>query len=136
MGKVTAKEMAAMLNGREYGKEISKEEEQLAKINNLLVCFGASDDLLEFHGVYREGVGAWDGHTVRFRLDKMRVVECDDCKDCLARTKVITITAEWCPKDLNCSWNVYSDVEYETFDIIEDRELFCRGCVIDLEKCK
>lgn len=129
---MNAKEFAVMLNGREYGSEITKEESKLAKASGLLVCFGYSDDNLEFRGVYDEEVGAWEGTTVKFRLDKMRVVESDDCKDCLARTKQITIVAEWSSADHDCSWYITSDAPYEGFDIMEDEEVFCRGAVIDV----
>jgi hypothetical protein len=45
---MNAKELAKLLNGREYRKEITKEEIQKAKENNLVIIFGYSDDNLEF----------------------------------------------------------------------------------------
>ena len=41
---MTIKEFAGMLNGREYGHEITKKEEALAKKLGYVVVFGASDD--------------------------------------------------------------------------------------------
>ena len=44
---MTKEELAAMLNGREYGKEITKAEEEKAKANGLVVIYGYSDDNVE-----------------------------------------------------------------------------------------
>ena len=42
---MTAKELAELLNGREYGNEITSDEEKLAKESGLVVVFGYSDDM-------------------------------------------------------------------------------------------
>lgn len=39
---MTPQEFAALLNGREYGEEITREEEALAKAHGLVVVFGYS----------------------------------------------------------------------------------------------
>lgn len=39
-----AKELAQLLNGRQYGKEITQLEEAEAKRSKLVVLFGYSDD--------------------------------------------------------------------------------------------
>lgn len=58
---MTKEQLAELLNGNEYRDEMTKEQEQAAKQNNLLVLFGASDDLLEMRGAIRDEVGAYDG---------------------------------------------------------------------------
>jgi len=45
-------ELAKLLDGCEYRKEITHEQDQIAKDNNLVVVFGASDDLTEFRGAF------------------------------------------------------------------------------------
>ena len=55
---MTKEQLAELLNGNEYRDEMTKEQEQAAKQNNLLVLFGASDDLLEMRGAIRDEVGA------------------------------------------------------------------------------
>lgn len=127
---MNAKEFAAMLNGREYGSEITPSEIKLAKDSGLIVAFGYSDDNLELHGMVDDEVSAYDGTEVMVRLDKMEVVGDDACPDCMERCKSITINAEWSPKDPSASWLITSSEPFETFDIMEDGELFCRGCVI------
>ena len=52
MKTMTKEQLAELLNGNEYRDEMTKEQEQAAKQNNLLVLFGASDDLLEMRGGY------------------------------------------------------------------------------------
>lgn len=47
---MTKESLAAILNGRTYGDEITKEEEAQAKAAELVVIYGASDDLVEFGG--------------------------------------------------------------------------------------
>ena len=48
---------------------MTNEQEQAAKQNNLLVLFGASDDLLEMRGAIRDEVGAYDGGEYALALD-------------------------------------------------------------------
>ena len=135
---MNAKELAAKLNGREYGKEITKEEETLAKLNNLIVAFGYSDDNLELRGAVYDELSAYEGTVATIDADELEVMPGEDddgyCEKCHKRARKITITAEWSPSNLNCSWNIFSDAEYETFDIMEDGELFCRGAVISVSK--
>ena len=127
---MTAQELATKITGRELPFVLTHDEAEVARASGLLVCFGESDDSLEFRGIYTEEVGAWEGRTIGFRLDQLRVVESDDCKQCLSRTKVITVTAVWCPKSPECSWVVIADEPFVCFDIMEGGKLFCRGAVI------
>ena len=48
---MTKEEFAKMLDGRQYREEMTSNEEKLAESHVLLVCFGASDDLLELRGI-------------------------------------------------------------------------------------
>ena len=69
---MTPKELATQLNGREYGDEITKEEEKLARENNLVVVFGYSDDIAEFRGIISDEVGAYDGNSIK--ISKMGIM--------------------------------------------------------------
>ena len=60
----TAKSFAALLNGRQYLDELTKDEEAIAKDNNLVICFGQSDDLLEFRGAIDDELNAYNGAEV------------------------------------------------------------------------
>ena len=136
-------QFAELLNGRQYRDEITKEEEKLAKENGLLVCFGASDDLLEFRGIVYDEVGAYDGGSallVKKKGGKIGVMSEDDFKEVQEimddkeldfELLKVEVVAEWCHDDLECSWRIKSDLPHATFDIMDDGELYCRGIVIE-----
>ena len=69
MKTMTKEQLAELLNGNEYRDEMTKEQEQAAKENNLLVLFGASDDLLEMRGAIYDEAGAYDGGEYALVLD-------------------------------------------------------------------
>lgn len=126
---MNAKQFAALLNGREYRKEVSRAESAQAKAAGLIVAFGYSDDNLELRGLVDDEISAYNGTVAEIRLDIMEPVEDEACPDCVARAGVIKVHAEWSPKDLNASWLITPSVPFEPFDIMEDGELFCRGAV-------
>lgn len=55
---MTAKELTAMLDGREVLGEISRVESETAKEAGLIVVYGYSDDNVEFRGAIDDEVGA------------------------------------------------------------------------------
>jgi hypothetical protein len=132
---MNAQELAALLNGRQYREEMTREEEKFAKTNKLLVLFGASDDLLEFRGVINDEASAWEGTTLYLDnklnivnpLDDYELPENFDPRDMKCR-----IDAIWCPEELDASWLIKVNVPSYSFDIMEDDDLYCRGVVIDL----
>lgn len=124
-------EFAEMLNGREYRQEITKEEAAIAKEENLVIVFGASDDLMEFRGAIYEEVGCWDGGEAF--IDDMGMLlenKCDD-SDCpyfkQEKEHAFKITAVWDSEGY--SWIYKTDIPHKTFDILEDGEKYCRGIV-------
>ena len=113
MHKITAKELADRLDGRQYLHEISKAEEQIAKDSDLLVVFGFSDDCCELRGVIDDEIGCYNGGAIRH----------PDLPG--------EIRAVWCPDDL-FSWGYETTLPHTTFRIHEDGEPYCIGIVIDL----
>lgn len=109
--------MAALLNGREYGSEITREEAVLAKASGLVVVFGYSDDNVELRGAISDEAGCYRGRTFYVRPDGI-----DTSGD---GEKLI---AEWC-KEPRASWTYSTDVPHATFNIMENGELYCRGIV-------
>ncbi|HET8685200.1 MAG TPA: hypothetical protein VFM18_00895 [Methanosarcina sp.] len=75
---MNSKELAALLNGRQYRAEITKDEECQATQNNLVVVFGASDDLMEFRGAIDDELGAWEGTTAYLTKDGLLQNDCDN----------------------------------------------------------
>ena len=136
---LTAKQLAEKLNGREYGKEITAEEEQEAENNGLIVMFGYSDDNVEICGAINDEVGAYEG--IDIYLMNYGVLKCPDCEaeayDCpyykRESEKAKKVTAVWCKEGYDFAWMFETDIPHETFDIFEDGEPFCRGIVFDIE---
>ena len=139
-------QFAEMLNGREYGSEITEAEEKLAKESGLLVCFGYSDDNLELRGIINDEVGAYDGGIalivnkiskhgkfidVIANSDMEELMELIDGHQLDLKIPSVAIEAEWGPSEPNCSWIIKTDLPHSTFDTMEDGDLFCRGIVID-----
>jgi hypothetical protein len=115
---IKLREFADMLTDREYGHEITKEEEALAKELGFVVVFGYSDDNAELRGAIDDEIGCFDGG----------VLEHKDLQG--------TILAEWCPEDIDCSWYFSSTQQSEKFYIFEGEDLYCVGIVIDNNKPK
>lgn len=129
------KELAALLNNREYREEITRDEEAQAKHAGLVVVFGASDDLMEFRGAIHEELDAYEGTTAYLDADGLVVNECNNEHCPYARKLAATakkIKAVW-DKD-GYSWVYETDIPHESFDIVEDGEKYCRGIVFSLDE--
>lgn len=135
---MTAKELANLLDGREYGSEITKEEIKIAKESGLVVVFGASDDLMEFCGAIDDEVDCFEGGYAYICENGIykSPQKCDDCDVCeyveAERDACNTISAIWCGNEF--SWTYHTEIPHETFDILEDGGPYCRGIVFSLEE--
>ncbi len=133
---MTSKELAAQLDGNEYGKELTKEQEQLAADNGLVVVFGYSDDCVELRGAIDDELGAWDG-TV-FHVTQDGVLHTPDCGEekCkyfeAAKRAAKSITARW-DYGNGPAWTIETDIPHETFNIYDGEEVFSVGIVFCLE---
>lgn len=129
-----AKELAQILNGREYMHEITNEEEAAAKAAGLVVAFGYSDDLVELRGAINDEVSAWEGATIYLAPTGLVENECpdDECpyyqKLCEAAVKLKAIWHDEGP----FSWTFEAPFLVETFEILEDGGKFCQGIVFAL----
>lgn len=134
---MTKEEMAALLNGRQYRNEITKDECELAKQNNLVVVFGASDDLVEFRGAIYDEEGCYDGGEIYINgggILPYHETNCE-CEYCgyeaqLEYAKLLKVI--WCEED-GYSWTYEFDLPYATFDIMDDGEKYCRGIVFSMD---
>lgn len=133
---MTSKEIAAQLDGNQYNKEITKEQEAIAADSGLVVVFGYSDDNVELCGAIDDEVVAYDGTT--FLVTRGGVLwapdcDCDECKYYEAAKKAATeIKAIWHDSGEPC-WTFEAAIPHETFRIYEDGELFCIGIVFSLD---
>lgn len=136
---------ASRLNGREYGKEITKEEIEEAKEKGFVVVYGYSDDNVEFCGALMDEIGAWNGARIAIDNKGVGLYEEESCK--------YEITALWDGKlddrlymknGYDCHdenedlipWTFDTGIPHSTFMIYEDEEPFCRGIVINMEDLK
>ena len=133
MTTLTKEQFAAMLDGREYGNEITRAEQKLAKDNGLVVVFGASDDLIEFVGCIDDEGGCYDGGTIPIVNGKLLPqhddCDCDYCGYKAMRAKARTIEAVWSDSGEDPAWTYETDIPHSTFTILEDGEPYCRGIV-------
>ena len=130
METITKEQMAERLNGREYRNELTGLDTDQAKENNLVIVYGASDDLMEFEGAISEEFGT----EAYFDKEGNQLERCDD--DCMhsqrAFEKANKIEADY----TNEGWRYKTEIPHATFDIMEDGELYCRGIVFSLNDAK
>lgn len=138
--EVTPASIAAKLHGLEYPLHIPKEVTAEAKAAGIVIVYGASDDLMEFDGAFRDEVGAEDGTTAK--VDAKGVLPSwesasedeDAAADYMQRKpKTRDIQALWSPSEPEgASWAYKTDIPHVTFDVMEDGEIYCRGIVFAL----
>lgn len=135
---MNSKDLAALLDGREYGKEITREEAAAAKVDGLVVVFGASDDLMEFRGGIYDEIGCYDGGTAYLTDTGLLQNDCDN-EECPHFAKIkaaaATINAVW-GNGVGYSWLYETAIPHATFEIFEDGETYCRGIVFALADVK
>lgn len=135
---MNAKELAALLDGREYGNEMTRDEELKAKAAGLVVVFGASDDLVEFRGAIRDEADCYDGGPVLVDAggllpERESIEDDDELRRFFARKpKARTIDTLWC-NEPGYAWTYKTDIPHETFEIVEDGEPYCRGIVFSVD---
>jgi len=136
---VNAKKWAEKLNGIEYPADEIYRQNKAIKDDGLIVAYGMSDDLLEFHGVIDEEVGAWEGQTVKL-TPKPSLFDEDENKETfeyksMEIAQFPKIIAIWCPRNAEnkvwASWDIATDLPHEVFNIMEDGEIFGRGIVFE-----
>lgn len=138
---MTKEELAALINGREYGDEITYDEINAAEKSNLLVVFGRSDDLIELYGAINDEFGCYNANSFKISLDEFgdsifhftSQTEYDKlvAKGWTPPKPVMVITVDFAPKNLKATWLFTVDVPFVPFDIMEDGKLYCRGFVAD-----
>lgn len=126
-----------MINGAEYGSEISPVLAQELKANGLVAVYGASDDLMEFEGAINDEVGCWDGGMAYLGPTGLLENDCSNpaCPYYVAATKAASsIEALW--DEGGFSWRYKTDIPHATFVINEDNEPYCEGIVFALADVK
>jgi len=136
---MTKETLAALLDGREYGDEMTRAEEAAAKAAGLVVIFGYSDDNLELRGAIDDEVGCYGGQE--FHLNRKGVLprweprEEKNQVDARAyfedeRLPFVKFHAIWGAHGY--SWTYHAAFAHRTFVVMEDGDKFCRGIVFSL----
>lgn len=142
--KTPAQELAAMLDMSDYPIRPSKEAIEFAKANGLVIVYGASDDLIEFEGAFRDEGYVIDGGTVRVDaegllpdIENMRdddTISNDELNRYFYRNgRAKTIEALWCDEvNGGFTWAYRTDIPHATFEVMDGDEPYCRGIVFAL----
>ena len=128
------KHWAATLHGREIGNELSRHDEEAAKSDGVIIVYGASDDLCEVRGAIEEEIGCYNGGEFWINPNGILTGHKCDCEYCGYKKAVNDskkILILWGEDDV--SWQYRTEIPHETFDIMEDGEVYCRGIVFLLE---
>ena len=132
VNKMTAKEIADMLDGIDYGELINergkvKEIFGLAEESELVIVHGASDDLMEFRGAIEDEADCYDGGDVYFDEDGIGI-DAEDADN--------LITAVWADEEKNASWTYETDIPHEEFKVYDEGVLYCIGIVFSVDNLK
>ena len=131
------RELAAELNGIEYPCCIPQHLKNAAKEQNLVIVYGASDDLMKLEGAIDDEIGACNGTKVM--VDAFGVLPdwgegIEDeatAEDYFKRKPGAREIKEIWGRD-GYSWMYETDIPHATFEILEDGEKYCRGIVFAL----
>lgn len=131
------KDLAALLNGREYGDEITTDEQEQAKAAGLVIVYGYSDDCVELDGAINNELGAYGGVTFKVNANglvpRWEDVEHGDEEACERYFRIKSAPANAIKADyVKGVWIIRAGIPHSTFEVMEDGELFCRGIVFRL----
>ncbi len=145
---MTREELASLLNGRKYREEITREEAQTAKENNLVVVFGYSDDTMELRGTICDescGIAKISKNGILERPDIQKYdTDCydtmnaydEDFEEYLREKKEsVCIEPIW-DGDSDFYWTYRIDIPHSTFEIYDEESPYCRGVVFSLDEVK
>lgn len=123
-------EAKRLLNGRIIGSEVLPKDEEWLRSAGLVVIFGASDDLAEIRGAIHDEVGVYDGGEIHFINGGLYERECED-EGCPHELEIQngTYDVKACWGERGASWSYETSIPHETFNVLEDDEVFCIGIV-------
>ena len=131
------KELAELLNGREYGREMTRMEEQLARDFELVVVFGGSDDLMEVRGSIDDELDCFGGRKFNFEKTGFRWKGDEANGHWVGQNK---IEAVWCKDKTDngdtIPWSYKTDIPHAEFMVYEDDEPYCKGIVFKVDELK
>lgn len=132
------KQYAEKLHNREYRNELNRNDILEAKEKWIVIVYWASDDLCELDWAICDEVWCWEWWDVYFYQWKVLRNECSsDCPyfDIL----VAQAKSSWNHIEIisDDNWRSYkTTIQHETFDILEDWELYCKWIVFYIDSLK
>lgn len=126
----------AALDGCEYPDVGDPELFSQMADAGLVAVFGGSDDLMEFRGAIYDENTVWacePAYVTRAGLVELCECECDAAiRENARKLKGATpIEAIWSPPTGE-SWIYKTDIPHQTFQVMEDGEVYCTGILFRL----
>lgn len=124
------KEIANKLNGLDWRDatfdKTLENERKLCEENGIVICYGYSDDLIEFDGAFRNEFDVWEGGTIHINEEGKKA----------SGKKYHSIGLLFCKNKI--TWQYKFKARHESFDLIhsDDNSIFCRGIVFFKEDLK
>ncbi len=137
-------EIAQALDAMEYRADIGMDILTEARNANIVIVIGASDDLMEFYGAFRDEGNCYDGGTVlvdaKGVVPSVRPDDLDDGDDgdaemlayLMRKKSAGRIEALWADEASQASWSYKTDIPHATFNVMEDGGVYCRAMVFAL----
>ena len=125
---MTKEELAAKLDGCEYGEEMSDGLVEQARQSRLVVVYGAFDDLVEFNGAICDEAGLGESFVVGRPTPRLLDPHDCNCMYCGFRQKLdgaIRINSDFTEK----GFSVRCSVPAATFSVMEDGQRYGDGLV-------
>ena len=126
---MTKEELAAKLDGCEYGEEMTDALVKLARESRLVVVYGASDDLTEFNGAIRDEAYLGESFVTAGGSEPRLMDQHDcNCEFCGFKDKTrgaIRINSDFTKK----GFSVRCSIPAATFSVMEDGERYGDGLV-------
>lgn len=123
------KNIANMLDGRQYLNEITDEECKYLEEQGIVAVFGYSDDNVELRGAVDDEVGLFeDGFVIVSKDGSVRTAGMYSSKACVkdGEAKIAAYHG---------IWRFETDVPHEEFTVYEDEDVFGKGIVFYLKNC-
>ena len=134
-------QLANMLNGRVRGHELTPEEQEVAKENDLVVVFGYSDDSMIFNGAIHGQADCWQGGVAYLDEKGLKKTSTENTTS----KSIRAVYAESSERLFHGKsyWSFETDIPHAKFLIYEDEigyneaqdiddEVWCEGIVFDV----
>jgi len=134
--EMTKEQLAAMLKRSKYPLSLTNDLRKQAKENGLLVVYGASDDLIEFDGCFRDELGCGDKTSVLINRTGALDPDFEDDESSIEHAFFMKYTSKEIVTifgDGEYTWQYKTDIPHASFDIIDNDNLYCKAMVINVD---